>query len=90
MLAALTLGAEDQIGVEHLPRWLVANDRPQPRESDESGEHSLEIVERRHIERALAAAGGNKAEAARLLGIDRTTLYRKLVRLGLHDKAASG
>ena len=30
------------------------------------------------IERALAAAGGNKAEAARLLGIGRRTLYDKL------------
>ena len=41
---------------------------------------SLELaaVEQWAIQRALAAAGGNKAEAARLLGIARRTLYDKL------------
>jgi DNA-binding NtrC family response regulator len=41
---------------------------------------SLELaaVEQWAIQRALAAAGGNKAEAARLLGIGRRTLYDKL------------
>jgi two-component system response regulator AtoC len=38
----------------------------------------LAAVEAWAIQRALAAAGGNKAEAARLLGIGRRTLYDKL------------
>lgn len=38
----------------------------------------LQAIERWAIDRALAAAGGNKAEAARLLGIGRRTLYAKL------------
>ena len=42
---------------------------------------SLEEVERRHIEMVLEAVGGNKVRAARKLGIDRATLYRKLERL---------
>jgi len=37
----------------------------------------LAAVERRHIARILKLAGGNKTEAARLLGLDRKTLQRK-------------
>ena len=37
----------------------------------------LASVERRHIQRVLHLAGGNKSEAARLLGLDRRTLLRK-------------
>jgi transcriptional regulator of acetoin/glycerol metabolism len=43
----------------------------------------IETAEREAIIRALDAAGGNKSEAAELLGIGRTTLYRKLRQQGL-------
>lgn len=38
----------------------------------------LNVIERRYIEQVLRAAGDNKSQAARLLGVDRRTLYRKL------------
>jgi len=44
---------------------------------------SLAAVERAHVDRVLSASGGNKAAAARALGIDRRTLYRHL-----HDREA--
>jgi hypothetical protein len=44
---------------------------------------SLEEAERLQILKALDAAGGNKTEAARILGIERKTLYRKLKMMGL-------
>ena len=41
-------------------------------------DHRLDGAERALIERALAAAGGQKTRAAELLGINRATLYNKL------------
>jgi DNA-binding NtrC family response regulator len=40
---------------------------------------SLGVIELRHIRRMVEHCGGNKRKAAELLGIDRTTLYRKLL-----------
>jgi two-component system response regulator HydG len=48
----------------------------------------MEEVERRYISRVMQSVGGNKTLAARVLGFDRTTLYRKLERYGLADAAA--
>jgi DNA-binding NtrC family response regulator len=41
---------------------------------------SLAELERRHVARVLEQVGGNKAAAARILGIERKTLYRMLDR----------
>lgn len=46
-------------------------------------EDFLAQVERELIERALQRAKGNKSKAARLLGMTRPRLYRRLVQLGL-------
>ncbi len=39
---------------------------------------TLEAVERQYIQRVLASVQGNRTEAARILGVDRKTLYRRL------------
>ncbi|MDQ1347318.1 MAG: two-component system, NtrC family, response regulator AtoC, partial [Acidobacteriota bacterium] len=48
-------------------------------ESRGAGPEALDLgaVERRHIERVLKLASGNRSAAARLLGVDRRTLHRK-------------
>jgi two-component system response regulator HydG len=46
-------------------------------------------VEKRYIERVLEAVRGNKRQAARILGLDRATLYRKLDRYGLSPERKS-
>jgi DNA-binding NtrC family response regulator len=43
----------------------------------------LATVERDHIQRALVRAGGNKKAAAKMLGLSRRALYRRLERLDL-------
>ena len=43
----------------------------------------LESMERDAIVRGLADAGGNKAQAARALGMSRATIYRKIHEYGI-------
>ena len=50
----------------------------------------LYAVEREHIVRALEHVHGNKAEAARLLGVSRRAFYRQLERHRLHLRAGAG
>ncbi|MEE9231966.1 MAG: sigma-54 dependent transcriptional regulator [Nitrospirales bacterium] len=47
---------------------------------------SLEELERSYIQRILEKMGGNKYQAAQVLGIDRKTLYRKLGEIGEKGK----
>jgi DNA-binding NtrC family response regulator len=44
---------------------------------------SLEEVERRHVTAVLANTGFNVSQSARILGIDRVTLYNKIKKWGL-------
>lgn len=44
---------------------------------------TLEEVERRHLQRVLRELKGNKVKAAKILGIDRRTLYRMAERFGI-------
>jgi len=41
---------------------------------------TLEEMERRYVQRVLESVGGNKSHAARILDVDRKTLFRKLKR----------
>jgi DNA-binding NtrC family response regulator len=50
--------------------------------TDGSLQASVDTAAAERVRAALAAAGGNRTEAARALGIDRTTLYRLMKRLG--------
>ena len=75
------------IGAEDLPdRIHFAADAaacPPPVEETIVLDDFLAQIERELIRRAMAQAAGNKAKAARLLGMTRPRLYRRLVQLGL-------
>jgi len=66
----------DAIDVPDLPEHLH---NPPPRTHPGSVELlPLSVVEQRHAAGVLAAVNGNKVQAARILGIHRTTLARLL------------
>jgi two-component system response regulator HydG len=77
---AVALTQHEQILVDDLPDRIREHRRSRaPIDAcDPSELVPLEEIERRHIARVLAAVGGNKSIAARVLGVDRKTLYRKL------------
>ncbi|MEA4900346.1 sigma-54 dependent transcriptional regulator [Desulfitobacterium sp.] len=47
------------------------------------GDLSLQTLEKHHIQKVLKRVGGNKTQAAKLLGIGLRTLYRKIEEYGL-------
>jgi DNA-binding NtrC family response regulator len=84
----------DELRVSDLPAALrgAPDARAEPGEApqgalvdEESGTVSLAELERDAIRRALAQAGGNVTKAAKLLGLGRATLYRRLTTLQLDE-----
>ena len=78
---ALVLGEGQSLELDDLPPELHhAGPRPSGLGDGTTPAEVLPLaeLEQRAIAAALIATGGNKARAAALLGIDRTTLYRKL------------
>jgi len=63
----------------------AVEDALQSMESRESAGESLAGAEADQIRKVLAATGGNKSQAAKILGIERKTLYRKLDRMQLQQ-----
>jgi two-component system response regulator HydG len=73
---AVALGSGPILHVGDLPSNLQYSSAERPSDADELV--PLEALERRAIFRALRETSGDKLAAARLLGIGKTTLYRKL------------
>jgi two-component system response regulator HydG len=80
---AFALSSEPEITLKDLPPALLRVDNRAAGDAADTASLPLDEVERRSIVAALQRAGGNKNEAARLLGIDRQRLYRKIEKYGL-------
>jgi transcriptional regulator with PAS, ATPase and Fis domain len=76
---AVTLARGEKVMPEDLPP-AIHGSRGDKKVIDEAANRTLplEDVEKEYILRILDKTGGNKYQAAQLLGIDRKTLYRKL------------
>jgi transcriptional regulator with PAS, ATPase and Fis domain len=68
---------------ERLRLAAEAAARPRRKEEPIQLDEFVARIERELIRRALGRAKGNKAKAARLLGLNRPRLYRRMVQLGL-------
>jgi Response regulator containing CheY-like receiver, AAA-type ATPase, and DNA-binding domains len=80
---AIILTAGDAIDVNALPERVV-EPRTEPLVSTRTPPNpTLEAVERAYIMWVLQSESGNKSRAAEVLGIDPSTLYRKLSRYGV-------
>ena len=75
---AFALSTADVITVEDLPPAVRGYAPPEAAALDSTEVPTLAEMERRLITAALRRSGGNKNEAARMLGIDRQRLYRKI------------
>jgi two-component system response regulator HydG len=80
MERAVALCRLDEITVDDLPAKIQEHQSSKIVITTESpGELiTLDEMERRYVRQVLNAVGGNKTHAARILGIDRRSLYRRL------------
>lgn len=76
------------IELEHLPRELGGGSTAEPDAT--AAHHGLPLLEAEYISQVLRRHAGRRAEAARELGIHRTTLQRKIRRLGIKVPAGDG
>ncbi|MGH9454160.1 MAG: sigma-54-dependent transcriptional regulator [Terriglobia bacterium] len=82
---ALALGTGPRLGATDLPAAILRQTTVPLH--GEAG-NTLQELERDAILRALETAGGDRVRAAKLLGIGKTTIYRKLKEYGLEDDSA--
>jgi len=83
---AVLLGKGTLVGTEDLPPHIVSRSGSVSLVSQAlSRQLTLRDLEREYIAKVLEHTRGNKTEAARILGVDRTTLYRKLEEYKLKD-----
>jgi DNA-binding NtrC family response regulator len=82
---AAIVATTSEIDVDALPARITAP-ASAPIVSERSpASPTLEVIERAYILFVLQSESGNKSRAAEVLGIDPSTLYRKLNRYGLGD-----
>jgi two-component system response regulator HydG len=82
---AAVLSPGDVIAPGALPDRVREAPRPRLAAEEAPPNPTMEVVERAYIQWVLQAEGGNKTRAAEVLGIDPSTLYRKLNRYGIGD-----
>lgn len=79
----VVVSTKDIIQVEDIPDHILQRSEKASASTGLAAGMTMEEVERELIRSTLAAVGGNREEASKMLGIGERTLYRKLDRYGL-------
>jgi two-component system response regulator HydG len=84
----VVIDIDEILDVDDLPPELSIESSPAPMESPSGNDDALigqplAAIERWAVEQTLTLTGGNREEAARILGIGARTLYRKIKEYGL-------
>jgi two-component system response regulator HydG len=89
---AVALTCYEKVAVEDLPAKVrdYRSDQVFIGGDDPTELVPLDEIEKRYILHVLKTVGDNKAMAARILGLDRKTLYRKLKQYGVEGESGSG
>lgn len=82
----VALAQDRTLDIEHLPQSLGALTVRVFKPEMAATPTTLEEQETDHILAVLKMADGNRTQAARMLGIDRVSLWRKLKKLGIDTK----
>ncbi len=77
---AVAMVQGEVISRDALPKHVIEREPTPLISAKQAANPTLEVIERAYIEWVLQAEGGNKTRAAEILGIDPSTLYRKLAR----------
>lgn len=79
----VVVGTKNTLDIEDIPEHILQRSDKTPASPSLLGGITMEEAERELIKNTLATVGGNREEAAKMLGIGERTLYRKLDRYGL-------
>ncbi|MCR9159993.1 MAG: sigma-54-dependent transcriptional regulator [Nannocystaceae bacterium] len=80
MERAMALARDEEIALEDLPRKVREYERDRVSVDDDDDDEllTLDQLEARYIRKVMKVVEGNKSKAARVLGLDRRSLYRRL------------
>jgi transcriptional regulator with PAS, ATPase and Fis domain len=87
--SACMMAEGELIDVRDLPERILAR-AAEAEDEDPNELLPLAEIERRHVLRVLEQAGGNKVQAAKILGINRATVYRIVNEPDPGEEAAAG
>ena len=86
MERAILLAKDDEINIKDLPENILSGEAVKLIEETRPETPTLETIEKSYIYWVLQRTGWQKSKAAQILGIDSSTLYRKIEKYGLKEK----